>query len=70
MRRVTALDLSFLMLLIALPLISFGTIHDTPGWWWVGTALLVLGFLTPLMLRFITLRVESGDEPDCGEEPS
>jgi len=70
MRRIAALDIAFLMLLIALPLISFGTMNDRPVVWWIGLAILVLGFVIPLGLRFVHLVSRPEDEPDVGEEPS
>ncbi len=70
MRRIAALDIAFLMLLIALPLISLGTMNDRPVVWWIGLAILVLGFVIPLGLRFVRLVSRPEDEPDVGEEPS
>ncbi|NLF15560.1 MAG: hypothetical protein GX597_27545 [Anaerolineaceae bacterium] len=70
MRRVTALDIAFLMLLVALPLLSLGTMNDQPVMWWIGLAILLLGFIIPLALRFVALASSPEDEPDVGEEPS
>jgi hypothetical protein len=70
MRRVIALDIAFLMLLVALPLISLGTVNDQPALWWAGFLVLILGFVIPLGLRFIRLVSAPEDEPDVGEEPS
>jgi hypothetical protein len=70
MTRGKILDISFLLLLAALPIISFGTIREEPFLWGVGLALLIAGFLIPLLLRFFPVRTEPEDEPDVFEEPS
>lgn len=70
MRRITALNLAFVMLLVSLPLISVGTVNNISSLWWIGLVVLMAGFIIPLLLRFITLRAEVIDEPDVGEEPS
>jgi hypothetical protein len=70
-RRATLLNLSFLLLLIALPVISFGSVREAPAVWGTGLALFFLGFAIPLVLRFIPSRPQPPeDEPDVGEEPS
>jgi hypothetical protein len=71
-RRGTLLNLSFLLLLIALPLISFGTMRENTALWGTGLALFFLGFLIPLLLRFVPAQpaAQPDDEPDVGEEPS
>jgi hypothetical protein len=70
MRRVTVLDLAFLMLVGALPLISHGSVTDTSVVWWSGLIMLSAGFIIPLVLRFIPGETDPKDEPDVGEEPS
>jgi hypothetical protein len=70
MTRGKILDISFILLLAALPIISFGTIREEAVFWGLGLALLIVGFLIPLLLRFIPVRTEPEDEPDVFEEPS
>jgi hypothetical protein len=70
MTRALLLDASFVMLLAALPLISFGTVRENTTLWVLGLVLLLAGFLVPLLLRFIPVRTDSNDEPDVHEEPS
>lgn len=70
MRRETLLNLAFILLLVALPLISLGAVQETPLIWGIGLALLLAGFLIPLLLRFAPIRSDPKDEPDVGEEPT
>ena len=70
MRRTTILSIAFVLLLLALPLISLGTINEIAWMWWLGLALLVLGLLIPPALRLRQAASDSRDEPDVGEEPS
>jgi hypothetical protein len=70
MRRSMILNISFVLLLTALPLISFGTINNQTTVWIIGFALLVIGLLIPPMLRLQPAPQDSKDEPDVGEEPS
>jgi hypothetical protein len=70
MNRATLLDISFVMLLVALPLISFGSVRETPLLWGIGFAFLIIGFLIPVILRFIPVHTTPEDEPELFEEPS
>jgi hypothetical protein len=70
MSRGTFLDISFVLLLLGLPLISFGTVTGSQPMWIMGLVLLTAGFLLPLMLRFFPLEQKPEDEPDVFEEPS
>ena len=70
MRRTTILSIAFIMLLLALPLISLGTINETPWMWWLGLAMLTVGLLTPPVMRMRHAARDARDEPDVGEEPS
>jgi hypothetical protein len=70
MSRGTLLDISFVLLLLGLPLISFGTVANNSTLWGMGLVLLIAGFLIPLFLRFIPLENKPEDEPDVFEEPS
>jgi hypothetical protein len=70
MSRGTFLDISFVLLLLGLPLISFGTIAGSQPMWVVGLVLLIAGFLIPLLLRFLPVESKPEDEPDVFEEPS
>ncbi len=48
-----ALSLSMLLLLVAFPLISFGTTQGPPLLWWLGLLALVVGGLIPPAARFL-----------------
>jgi hypothetical protein len=70
MRRISILNIAFMLLLAALPLISLGTVNDQPLLWQFGLLLLVVGLLIPPALRLRSAVVDPKDEPDVGEEPS
>jgi len=70
MRRTTLLDLAFVLLLLALPLISFGTVNDWAFVWLVGLLLLVVGLLIPPALRLRKPVSDASEYPDVEEEPS
>lgn len=70
MRRTTILSIAFVLLLLAMPLISLGTINETAWMWWLGLGLLAVGLLTPPILRLRSAVRDARDEPDVGEEPS
>lgn len=53
MNRLAALSLSMLLLLVAFPLISFGTMQGPPLLWWLGLLALVVGGLIPPAARFL-----------------
>ena len=69
MRRFSVINLAFLMLLAAIPMISIGALNDATALWAVGLIVLLTGFLIPIVLRFVHLVVTPKDEPDVGEEP-
>ena len=69
MKRISLINLAFLMLLAAIPVISIGALNDAVALWAVGLTILLLGYLTPIILRFVHLVVDPKDEPDVGEEP-
>lgn len=70
MRRTTILSIAFVLLLIALPLISIGSINNQAWLWQLGFLLLMLGLLTPPALRLRKTVQDARDEPDVGEEPT
>ncbi len=70
MSRSILLDAAFVMLLAALPLISFGSVGGATALWAAGVAVLAGGFALPLALRFLPVIQTAEDEPDVGEEPS
>jgi hypothetical protein len=70
MSRNALLNLAFVLLLVALPLISFGTVAQEAAAWVAGVVVLAGGFLLPLALRFVPLASPPQEEPDVGEEPS
>jgi len=53
MNRLVALSLSMLLLLVALPLISFGTTQGPSLLWWLGFLALVVGGLIPPAARLL-----------------
>ncbi len=69
MRRFSVLNLAFLMLLAAIPIISLGALNDSAALWAVGLIILLIGFCIPIVLRFVHLLTTPKDEPDVGEEP-
>lgn len=70
MRRITILSISFVLLLVALPLISIGTVNNQAWMWQLGFVLLLVGLLTPPVLRLRQSIQDARDEPDVGEEPT
>ena len=70
MRRLTILSTAFILMLVALPLISYGTVNDQSWLWQLGFLLLLVGLLTPPALRLLKTPTDPRDEPDVGEEPS
>jgi hydrogenase-4 membrane subunit HyfE len=69
-RRAILLDLAFVLLLVGLPLISFGATRDETVVWIIGFVVLAAGFVLPLALRFVPAHQPPEDEPDVFEEPS
>jgi len=70
MRRRTILNIAFGLLLVALPLISFGTVNHQAWLWQLGFGLLLVGLLAPPALRLRKTASDPRDEPDVGEEPT
>jgi hypothetical protein len=71
MRRLTILSIAFVLLLIALPLISIGATNGPALLWQLGFVLLLIGLLTPPALRLLRRTIQDErDEPDVGEEPT
>ncbi len=70
MRRITILSIAFVLLLIALPLISIGTVNNEDWLWQLGFLLLLGGLLTPPLLRLRKSEQDAQDEPDVLEEPT
>lgn len=70
MRRLTILSIAFIVLLIALPLISIGTVNNQALLWQLGFLMLLVGLLTPPVLRLRKNPQDAQDEPDVGEEPT
>jgi hypothetical protein len=60
LRNTTALQaISFVLFLVALPLVALGTMEDIPPLWWLGLLLLVVAGILPPASRFM-----GGDEED------
>ena len=53
MSMFAARNISFVLMLIAFPLVSIGMTNDQPVLWWAGLAALTLGALIPPVLRFV-----------------
>lgn len=58
--------LALILLLVPLPLISIGTTADIPALWWTGLAILALGGLIPVVMRFVPAGEESGGDGEEG----
>lgn len=70
MRRSSILNIAFVLLLIALPLISSGTVNNQDWQWQLGFLLLLIGLSIPPLLRLRKTAPDPQDEPDVAEEPS
>lgn len=70
MRRTTILSIAFVLLLIALPLISIGAVNGPDLLWQLGFLLLLTGLLIPPALRLRKTITDPKDEADVGEEPT
>jgi len=53
---------SLVLLLLALPLISWGTWSDVPALWWAGVIAALIGALIPPVARFVTDDEDEEDE--------
>jgi predicted cobalt transporter CbtA len=67
--------IAFVLFLVALPLISFGTTEGQEALWWIGLALIVIAGILPPLTRFVPLaddededEEEADEEGDAGEE--
>lgn len=69
MRRSMMLNIAFVLVLAALPLISAGTANGQSWLWQLGFLLLILGLLIPPALRLRRSTPDPSDEPDVAEEP-
>ena len=69
MSRTTILSAAFILLLVALPLISIGAMNGPNLLWQLGFLLLLIGMLIPPVLRVRKAVKDPKDEPDVGEEP-
>ncbi len=70
MQRTTILSIAFVLLLIALPLISIGATSGPDWMWQLGLALLLIGLLIPPALRLRKTVIDPQDDSDVGEEPT
>lgn len=64
-----ARNISLVLMLIAFPLISVGTVQGRPLLWGIGLASLTLGALMPPVMRFLPTD-EDDDEEDEPHEPT
>lgn len=58
--------ISFVLFLVALPLISFGTTDGAEGLWWTGLGMLIVAGILPPLARFVPL----ADDDDAEKEAS
>lgn len=59
----TVLLVTFVVLLVPFPLISYGTTEGVESLWWLGIALLIVGGIIPPISRYAF-----GDEEDDAED--
>jgi len=64
MSKLMVLGITLVLLLVSLPLISIGTVQDTPWMWWTGLILLALGALVPPITRFALAEDEDEDKDE------
>lgn len=57
------LAVSLVLMLLTLPLVSYGTVNDVTFAWWLGLALLFIGGLIPPVSRF-ALSGNDGDKQE------
>ncbi|HSK93504.1 MAG TPA: hypothetical protein VLA76_05545 [Candidatus Angelobacter sp.] len=57
---------AFVLFLVALPLISFGSTGGNDSLWWIGLGLLVVAGVLPPITRFVPLADEDEDEAEAG----
>ncbi len=68
-RRILLIS-ALVMLLVALPMISIGSVRGATALWAAGLVVSAGGFVLPLALRFVPATQTVEDEPDVGEEPT
>jgi hypothetical protein len=66
MTRLTLLSIALILLLIAFPLVSIGTVQNMEAVWWLGMLALVAGGVIPPVARF-THEVSEGEVKDDEE---
>ena len=65
-KKLTIETLSFVLLIVAFPVISHGTDNDTKGVWILGVVMMIVAGLLPIVTRFMD---HSADKPrDMGME--
>ena len=65
MSKMQVLGISLVVLLVALPLVSIGSVRDSPELWGTGLVLLVLGAVAAPITRFV---FDEGDEEEESQE--
>lgn len=68
MSKMQVLGISLVILLVALPLVSIGSVRESPGLWGTGLVLLVLGAITAPITRFVFEEENDDDEAGEGEK--
>jgi hypothetical protein len=67
MTRLTLLSIALILLLIAFPLVSIGTVQNMEAVWWLGLLALVAGGVIPPVTRFTHEVTEDEEEEEKGE---
>jgi hypothetical protein len=67
MTRLTLLSIALILLLIAFPLVSIGTVQNMEAVWWLGLLALVAGGVIPPVTRFTHEVADDEEEEEKGE---
>lgn len=68
MNKLILLGIALILLLIAYPLVSIGTVQEIPAVWWIGLLALVLGGIIPPVTRYMFREEEEQAEEERPEE--
>jgi len=68
MSKLMVLGITLMLLLVSLPLISIGTMQDTPWMWWTGLILLAVSGLVPPITRYAMAKDEDGEDDEAKDE--
>ena len=68
MSKMQVLGVSLVTLLVALPMVSIGSVRESPGLWGTGLVLLVLGAVAAPITRFVFEDEKDEEEAQEGQE--